>query len=156
MPHTHEDHSFKNTYRGLNLLPLKSLVYMGGKLFVICHRLQQSQSYATTDDFWKRSRSSSWLQRATQLVTDEISTPCCPLCPWSIHIWGGYQTAHTTLSPFWDKHSQILFCTKTLHCKLWQIKSQLAQSFVHQRQELHPSSKVKSFLPINCLSYACC
>lgn len=119
-----------------------------------CHRLQQS--HPTIDDFWKWSRSSSWLQRATQLVlTDEISTSCCLLCPWSIHIWGGYQIAYTTLSPLWDKQSQILFCTKTLHCKLWQIKSWLAQVFVHQRQELHPPSKVKSFLPINCLSYAC-
>lgn len=46
MPHTHKEHSFKNTYHGLNLLPLKSLVYMGEELFV-----QQSQSYATIDDF---------------------------------------------------------------------------------------------------------
>lgn len=152
MPHTYKAHSFKNTYHGLNLLPLKSLVYMGEKLFV-----QESQSYATIDDFWKWSRSSSWLQRASQLVlTDEVSTSCCQLCPWNIHIWGGYQTVYSTLSPFWDKQSEILFCTKALHCKLWQIKSRLAQISVHQRQELHPPSKVKSFLPINRLSYACC
>lgn len=61
------------------------------------------------------------------MLTDEDSTPHCPPCPWSSHIWGGY----TTWSSFPGKRAQVLYRSEALHYKLWQTKSWLAQIFVH-------------------------
>lgn len=104
----------------------------------------------------KLSRSSYWLQRTTQLVlTDEVSTPHCLPCPWSSHIWGGYQSAYTTLSSFSGKWAQVLYRSEVLHYKLWQIKSWLAQifvqwsnNFIHCPKQNHSCQSTAQVMPV--------